>query len=43
MRSSPHLLVLGDSLSFHGPRTAHPADEPRLWPHVAAAALQRHR
>lgn len=35
----PHLLVLGDSLSFHGPRTAHPADEPRLWPHVAAAAL----
>jgi diglucosylglycerate octanoyltransferase len=34
-----HLLVLGDSLSFHGPRTAHPADEPRLWPHVAAAAL----
>jgi hypothetical protein len=32
-------LVLGDSLSFHGPRTAHPADEPRLWPHVAAAAL----
>jgi hypothetical protein len=33
------LLVLGDSLSFHGPRTTHPADEPRLWPHVAAAAL----
>jgi hypothetical protein len=33
------LLVLGDSLSFHGPRTAHPADEPRLWPHVAAAVL----
>ena len=31
------LLVLGDSLSFHGPRTAHPVDEPRLWPHVAAA------
>jgi diglucosylglycerate octanoyltransferase len=38
-RAGPHLLVLGDSLSFHGPRTAHPADEPRLWPHVAAAAL----
>ena len=33
------LLVLGDSLSFHGPRTAHPVDEPRLWPHVAAAVL----
>ncbi|WP_312030202.1 diglucosylglycerate octanoyltransferase [Actinomycetospora sp. TBRC 11914] len=38
-RVAPHLLVLGDSLAFHGPRTAHPADEPRLWPHVAAAAL----
>ncbi len=37
--AGPHLLVLGDSLSFHGPRTAHPADEPRLWPHAAAAAL----
>ena len=35
----PVLCVLGDSLSFHGPRTAHPADDPRLWPHVAAAAL----
>ncbi|MDL5160030.1 diglucosylglycerate octanoyltransferase [Actinomycetospora termitidis] len=33
------LLVLGDSLSFHGPRTAHPVDEPRLWPHVAASSL----
>lgn len=32
-------MVLGDSLSFHGPRTAHPADDPRLWPHVAAASL----
>jgi diglucosylglycerate octanoyltransferase len=37
--AGPHLLVLGDSLSFHGPATAHPADEPGLWPHVAAAAL----
>lgn len=33
------LLVLGDSLSFHGPRTAHPVDEPRLWPQVAGACL----
>ena len=33
------LLVLGDSLSFHGPRTAHPVDEPRLWPQVAGARL----
>ncbi|HEY2192520.1 MAG TPA: diglucosylglycerate octanoyltransferase [Actinomycetospora sp.] len=39
-RKGLHLLVLGDSLSFHGPRTAHPADEPRLWPHVAATALR---
>jgi hypothetical protein len=37
--TGPHLLVLGDSLSFHGPRTAHPAGESRLWPHVAAGAL----
>lgn len=37
--NAPVLLVLGDSLTFHGPRTAHPADDPRLWPHVAAAAL----
>jgi diglucosylglycerate octanoyltransferase len=37
--SGPVLLVLGDSLSFHGPERAEPADEPRLWPNVAAAAL----
>ncbi|MFB9909274.1 diglucosylglycerate octanoyltransferase [Allokutzneria oryzae] len=30
------VLVLADSLAFHGPREAMPADEPRLWPHVAA-------
>ncbi|MBW0093340.1 SGNH/GDSL hydrolase family protein [Pseudonocardia sp. KRD-184] len=35
----PRLLVFGDSLSFHGPDRAEPADEPRLWPNVAAAAL----
>ncbi|MGH3519375.1 MAG: diglucosylglycerate octanoyltransferase [Haloechinothrix sp.] len=35
----PHLLVFGDSLSFHGPDGPHAADEPRLWPNVAAAAL----
>ena len=35
----PLLLVLGDSLSFHGPDRAEPADDPRLWPNVAAAAL----
>jgi hypothetical protein len=37
--SAPLLLVLGDSLSFHGPERAEPADDPRLWPNVAAAAL----
>jgi diglucosylglycerate octanoyltransferase len=39
VRSGPVLLVLGDSLSFHGPERAEPADEPRLWPNVAAALL----
>lgn len=37
--TSPLLLVLGDSLSFHGPERAEPADDPRLWPNVAAAGL----
>lgn len=36
---SPRLLVFGDSLSFHGPDGGYPADEPRLWPNVAARAL----
>ena len=36
MTSRPVLLVLGDSLAFHGPQRAEPADEPRLWPNVAA-------
>lgn len=35
----PLLLVLADSLSFHGPERAEPANEPRLWPNMAAAAL----
>ncbi|MEV8613623.1 diglucosylglycerate octanoyltransferase [Amycolatopsis sp. NPDC051373] len=35
----PHLLVFGDSLSFHGPVGPCAADEPRLWPNVAATAL----
>ncbi|GAA0939616.1 diglucosylglycerate octanoyltransferase [Pseudonocardia zijingensis] len=33
------LLVLGDSLAFHGPERPEPADDPRLWPNAAAAAL----
>lgn len=35
----PVLLVLADSLAFHGPHRAEPSSEPRLWPNVAAAAL----
>ena len=37
--SRPVLLVLADSLAFHGPERPEPADEPRLWPNVAAAVL----
>ena len=40
--SGPRLLVFGDSLSFHGPHRAEPADDPRLWPNIAAAALGGH-
>lgn len=36
------LLVLGDSLTFHGPQGPLPADHPQLWPNVAAAALGGH-
>ncbi|GAA1333147.1 diglucosylglycerate octanoyltransferase [Saccharothrix algeriensis] len=36
------LLVLGDSLTFHGPQGPLPADHPRLWPNVAATALGGH-
>ncbi|WP_219414725.1 diglucosylglycerate octanoyltransferase [Pseudonocardia nigra] len=35
----PVLLVLADSLAFHGPERPEPADEPRLWPNVAASEL----
>jgi hypothetical protein len=34
--------MFGDSLSFHGPDGAHPVDDPRLWPNVAAAAVGAH-
>ncbi|MBA0126334.1 SGNH/GDSL hydrolase family protein [Haloechinothrix sp. YIM 98757] len=34
--TSRRILVLGDSLTFHGPDRAYAADEPRLWPNVAA-------
>ncbi len=36
---TPTLLVLADSLAFHGPERGEPADDPRLWPNIAAAAL----
>lgn len=34
-----NLLFLGDSLTFHGPDASYPPGDPRLWPNVAAAAL----
>jgi hypothetical protein len=34
-----HLLVLGDSLTFHGPERGELLTDPRLYAHVAAAAL----
>lgn len=37
--AGPLLLVLADSLAFHGPQRPEPADEPRLWPNVAACLL----
>lgn len=36
---SPELLVLADSLAFHGPSQAEPADHPDIWPSVAGRAL----
>jgi hypothetical protein len=39
LTSGHRLLVLADSLAFHGPTRAEPSSEPRLWPNVAAAAL----
>jgi lysophospholipase L1-like esterase len=39
MSAGPTLLFFGDSLSFHGPDGPLPADDPRLWPNIAATAL----
>jgi len=33
------VVVLGDSLAFHGPERAEPLDDPRLWPNLMAARL----
>ena len=35
----PVVLVLADSLAFHGPERGEPADHPLIWPNVTAAAL----
>lgn len=37
------LLVLGDSLTFHGPERVEPLPEPGLWPNIAAGALSAAR
>jgi diglucosylglycerate octanoyltransferase len=37
--NGPVVLVLADSLAFHGPVQAEPANHPAIWPNVAAAAL----
>lgn len=36
-----HLLVVGDSLAFHGPDNTERPGDVRLWPNVAARALGR--
>ncbi|HWE88134.1 MAG TPA: diglucosylglycerate octanoyltransferase [Pseudonocardiaceae bacterium] len=38
-KSGPTIMVFADSLAFHGPVGPEPADEPRLWPNIAAAAV----
>lgn len=35
----PTLLVVGDSLSYYGPKGGLPADDPRIWPNLVADAL----
>jgi hypothetical protein len=34
-----HVLILGDSLTFHGPDRAHPPSDARLWPNAMARGL----
>lgn len=34
-----HLLVFGDSLTFHGPERPVALTDPRLWPNIAGASL----
>lgn len=35
----PTLLVIGDSLSYYGPKGGLPADHPQIWPNIVAAEL----
>lgn len=35
----PTLLVIGDSLSYYGPKGGLPADDPRIWPNLTGEAL----
>jgi hypothetical protein len=35
----PHLLVLADSLAFHGPARAERPSDPRLYPQIAGRRL----
>lgn len=35
----PTLLVIGDSLSYYGPKGGLPADHPRIWPNIVARDL----
>ncbi|WP_226436314.1 diglucosylglycerate octanoyltransferase [Rhodococcus yananensis] len=35
----PTLLVIGDSLSYYGPKGGLPADDPRIWPNLVADSL----
>lgn len=35
----PVLLVVGDSLSYYGPKGGLPSDDPRIWPNIVAAEL----
>ncbi|MGH3493972.1 MAG: diglucosylglycerate octanoyltransferase, partial [Sciscionella sp.] len=37
--TAPRVLVFADSLAFYGPDGPLPADDPRLWPTIAAARL----
>lgn len=37
---SRHVLVIGDSLTYHGPDRPHLLDDRRLWPNIMAAQLE---